>query len=138
MAVHNVRFNNARIAARAFLESIFSEVGSEFAFSDISTRAIKAGVASSNSILNNVCVEMTNEGFLTRTKKGVYARTDTRGTALPLPEPVPVPPPSAPSADALEVIRLAGIDSRIVGLSQQMDGMQGTLNQILDLLTAPK
>lgn len=134
--MNTARHSNSRAAARAFLESIFSEVGSELSFSDISTRAIKAGVASSTSVINNVCVTMTDEKFLTRRKKGVYSRTDPRGTALPMPEPPKAPAP--PSQEALDVVRLAGIDSRLIGLATKIDGLQSSVDQILALLLAPK
>lgn len=133
MSVHNVRHNKAREAARAFLESVFTEPGTEIAFSDLTSRAIKAGIASSTSILNRCCVDLTEEGFLVREKKGVYKRLDPSGTPLELPEasaPVPsaVPPAGSVVLVADLVGRISSLEATVASLDESVRRLLSTLS----------
>lgn len=132
MPVHNIRHNKAREAARAFLESVFTEAGTEIAYSDLISRSIKAGVASSPSILNNCCVRMVEDGFLVRTKKGVYKRVDPRGTPLEIPE-APVPTPAAPAPGSVVLVadlvgRISSLESTVASLDEAVRRLLSTLS----------
>jgi hypothetical protein len=123
-------------AARPFLESLFTTAGTELSAREIQGRCMKAGLDVSGSALMGVAMRMVEEGFLERPHRGFYRRPDAKGTPLAIPE---VPPAQAPlSPEAADLLRLAGIDSRLIGLATKVDGLQNSLNQILDLLTAPK
>jgi hypothetical protein len=97
MTATNRRHGNARTTSRAFLESIFTVPGVEIPFCEICDRATAARIASSASVLNNVCMALTADGFLTRPRKGIYARADHRGVALALAEPDAAPAPFTPN-----------------------------------------
>ena len=119
MPAINRRHSNARTTSRAFLESIFTVPGAEIPFCEICDRAVSAKIASSASILNNVCVALTAEGFLTRPRKGIYARADQRGVALALPEPEAAPVPLTP--EAALVVRFAGLQAALGRIKSKVD-----------------
>ena len=133
MAVSNIRHNKAREAARAFLESVFTEAGTEISFSDLTARAIKAGVASSPSILNLCCVRMVEDGFLVREKKGVYKRQDPRGVPLAIPDP-PEPAPAPGPAD-LAPAHMAALLSRISSLEATVASLDESVRRLLSTLS---
>jgi hypothetical protein len=119
MTAINRRHTNARTTSRAFLESIFAVPGVEIPFCEICDRATAARIASSASILNNVCMALTADGFLTRPRKGIYARADQRGVALALPEPEAAPVPLSP--DAALVVRFAGLQAALGRIEAKVD-----------------
>jgi hypothetical protein len=119
MTAINRRHTNARTTSRAFLESIFTVPGVEIPFCEICDRATAARIASSASILNNVCMAMTADGFLTRPRKGIYARADHRGVALALAEPDAAPAPFTP--DAPTGASFAGLQSALRRIEAKVD-----------------
>lgn len=110
MSAVTTRHPKARESARAFIDSVLVAPGVEVAFGDLASRAVKAGVPSSGTVLNSVLCAMAEEGLLDRPRKGIYCRKDPRGVALDLPSPSP--DPSAHQAD-LSVPQLAGIMTRL-------------------------